>query len=779
MSVTTDCCTSSHTGENEQATDPVCGMSVDLKAGKPSFDFDGKSYHFCCVSCHDKFSVDPEFYVSGRSKEKAKYAPKAAQYTCPMHPEIIEDEFTDCPLCGMALEPMGAPQEGPNPELVDFTKRFKIASLLAVPVLILAMSPMLGLPLRDYLGHTLSNGLELLFTLPIVLWAAAPFFVRGWSSLQNKSPNMWTLIAIGVGAAFLYSTIATLFPGIFPEEFKGPSNSLPVYFESAAIIIVLVFLGQILELRAREKTGNALKALVDLAPKTALRINPSGTEREVPIENILPGDKLRIRPGERIAVDGVIVEGQSAIDESMLTGEPLPVEKTVGALVSGGTLNTSGGLVIETQKIGADTALAAIIDLVSSAQRSRAPIQNLADKVAAFFVPAVVSIAVVSFLTWLFIGPEPAFTFALLSAVSVLIIACPCALGLATPMSIMAATGRGALKGILLKNAEALEALDKASVLVIDKTGTVTEGRPSVSKILPATSWKRDKLIALAAGLEKGSEHPIASAIRTIAENSGVIPIYVSEFQAIGGKGAKGLCSEEVVLIGNASLMTENHIEISGLEAQAKEREALGETVLYLAHAGKLAGLMTISDRLKPQAAQTIHHLKEMGLSIVMATGDNKGAATHVAKQLGIEDVRWGLLPEDKLTIVSDLQAKGIIVAMAGDGINDAPALAKADVGIAMGNGVDVTLESADMTLLKGDISAIERARKLSSATVTNIKQNLWLAFGYNSLCVPIAAGILYPVTGTLLSPMIAAAAMSLSSVSVITNALRLRNVKL
>ncbi|MCG8493000.1 MAG: heavy metal translocating P-type ATPase [Sneathiellales bacterium] len=779
MSVTTDCCSSSQTGQKDTAIDPVCGMSVDLNAGKPSYEFDGEIYHFCCAGCRDKFAIDPEFYLSGRSKEKAKYAPKAAQYTCPMHPEIIEDEFTDCPLCGMALEPMGAPQEGPNPELIDFTKRFKIASFLAVPVLILAMSPMLGLPLRDYLGPVLSNGLELLFTLPIVVWAAAPFFVRGWSSVQNKSPNMWTLIAIGVGAAFLYSTIATLFPDIFPEQFKGPDASLPVYFESAAIIIVLVFLGQILELRAREKTGDALKALVDLAPKTALRINSSGTEREVPIENILPGDKLRIRPGERIAVDGIIIEGQSAIDESMLTGEPLPVEKTVGASVSGGTLNTSGGLVIETQKTGADTALAAIIDLVSSAQRSRAPIQNLADKVAAFFVPAVVTIAFASFVTWFFIGPEPAFAFALLSAVSVLIIACPCALGLATPMSIMAATGRGALKGILIKNAEALEALDKATVLVIDKTGTVTEGRPSVSKIFPAPSWKRDKLLALAAGLEKGSEHPIASAILAAAESSGTIPLYISEFQAIGGKGAKGLCTGETVLIGNASLMTENGIAISGLEAQAKERETLGETVLYLAHADNLAGLITISDRVKAQAAKTIHHLKDRGLEIIMATGDSEGAATHVAGQLGIQDVRWGLLPEDKLAIVNDLQARGTVVAMAGDGINDAPALAKADVGIAMGNGVDVTLESADMTLLNGDITAIERARKLSSATVTNIKQNLWLAFGYNSLCVPIAAGILYPVTGTLLSPMIAAAAMSLSSVSVITNALRLRNTKL
>jgi len=779
MSVTSDCCASSPTDLKEEAIDPVCGMSVDVKAGKPSFDFDGKIYHFCCRGCHDKFAVDPEFYASGRSKEKAKYAPKAAQYTCPMHPEIIEDEFTDCPLCGMALEPMGAPQEGPNPELIDFTTRFKIASLFAVPVLILAMSPMLGLPLRDYLGHAVSNWLELLFTLPIVLWAAAPFFIRGWSSLQNRSPNMWTLIAIGVGAAFLYSAVATLFPGIFPAEFKGSAMSLPVYFESAAIIIVLVFLGQILELRAREKTGDALKALVDLAPKTALRINPSGTEREVPIENILPGDKLRIRPGERIAVDGVIVDGQSAIDESMLTGEPLPVEKTIGATVSGGTLNTSGGLVIETQKIGADTALAAIIDLVSSAQRSRAPIQNLADKVAAYFVPAVVSIAIVSFLTWFFIGPEPAFAFALLSAVSVLIIACPCALGLATPMSIMAATGRGALNGILIKNAEALEALDKATVLVIDKTGTVTEGRPSVSKIFPAASWQQEKLIALAAGLEKGSEHPIASAIQALADSSDIIPVHVSGFQSIGGKGAIGMSSGETVLIGNASLMAENGIVTSELEAQAKERESLGETVLYLAHGGKLAGLLTISDRLKPQAKQTIRHLKNMGLKVVMATGDSEGAANHVATQLGIEDVRWGLLPKDKLAIVSDLQSKGTIVAMAGDGINDAPALAKADVGIAMGNGVDVTLESADMTLLKGDISAIERARKLSSATVRNIKQNLWLAFGYNSLCVPIAAGILYPVTGTLLSPMIAAAAMSLSSVSVITNALRLRKTKL
>jgi len=768
-------------GEDDQGTtiDPVCGMTVSLGNGKPSFDHEGTIYHFCATGCSDKFCSDPEFYLTGSHKRKAKTAPKDTLYTCPMHPEIIEDHLIDCPLCGMALEPMGIPDDGPNPELIDFTRRFWISAFFTIPLIFIAMAPMVGLPVRNIFGENIANWIELALATPVVLWAGWPFFKRGWGSILNRSPNMWTLIAIGVGTAFIYSSIAVALPDIFPPDFQMNNGVIPIYFESAAVIIVLVFLGQILELKARERTGEAIKSLMQLAPTTARRINSNGIERDVPIENILEEDKLRIRPGERVPVDGLVLEGNSAIDESMLSGEPIPVEKTSGDPVTGGTFNKSGTLVVLAQKVGSDTLLSQIVEMVASAQRSRAPIQGLADKVAGYFVPVVVLSAVLSFVVWAFIGPDPKFVFALLSAISVLIIACPCALGLATPMSIMTATGRGALAGVLVQDAEALEQFSHASVIIMDKTGTLTEGKPSLIKIELSGILSEEEALSLAAGLETGSEHPLGEAILKAASNSKIQPAQVTNFENITGLGIQALHNNEIVIFGNAAFMSGNDITLSNVVDFSVEAENNGETILYLSKNNALVAAFSLSDTIKSNAKSVVAKLKEQNIQVVMATGDNKGAAAHVAKLLGIDQVYANVLPQDKKRIIEEWQERGHVVAMAGDGVNDAPALVQANVGIAMGTGSDVSLQSAGITLLKGDISAILRAYKLSALTLRNIKQNLVFAFGYNIICVPIAAGILYPFTETLLSPMIAAAAMSLSSVSVISNALRLRNISL
>ncbi|MEH6495381.1 MAG: heavy metal translocating P-type ATPase [Pseudomonas marincola] len=772
-----------HSTPDEKATasviDPVCGMTVTLGKGKPNVLIEGTEYHFCSQGCCDKFSLDPEFYLTGSHKKKAKAAPKNTTYTCPMHPEIIEDHLIDCPLCGMALEPMGIPDDKPNPELIDFTRRFWISAFLTLPLIFIAMAPMLGVPVREILTEPIASWAELMLATPVVLWAGWPFFKRGWGSIQNRSPNMWTLIAIGVGTAFIYSVVVVAAPGIFPANFQMENGAIPIYFESAAVIIVLVFLGQILELKARERTGEAIKSLMQLAPSTARRINANGSERDVPIENILQGDKVRIRPGERIPVDGVVLEGASAIDESMLSGEPIPVDKQTNDPVTGGTLNKSGTLVIEAQKVGSDTLLSQIVEMVATAQRTRAPIQGLADKVAGYFVPAVVLSAITAFIVWALIGPDPKMVFALLSAVSVLIIACPCALGLATPMSIMTATGRGAHAGVLIQDAEALEQFSQATVIIMDKTGTLTSGKPSVNTINSVGSASRSEILAIAAGLENGSEHPLAEAILKIAKDENVPFAKVEDFENIVGLGVQATHEKKHVLIGNSAFMTKNDVDLNVVAEFSKTAEAKGETILYLAQDTKLLASISISDTIKPQSKSVIAKLQAKNIQIVMATGDNEGAARHVANELGIDEVNANVMPQDKKRLVEDWQSRGHIVAMAGDGVNDAPALAQANIGIAMGTGSDVSLQSAGITLLKGDISAIMRAYKLSALTIQNIKQNLAFAFGYNLICVPIAAGVLYPFTETLLSPMIAAAAMSLSSVSVIFNALRLRRVSL
>lgn len=761
------------------ATDPVCGMSVDLSLGKPTLKHGDEIYHFCSQGCHDKFEADPEFYVSGAHKRQSKAAPEGTTYTCPMHPEIIQDHPGDCPLCGMALEPMGIPTDEPNPELIDFTRRFWISAALSIPLLILTMGPMVGLPFREWIGERTTILIELALATPVVLWAAIPFFKRGWNSILNRSPNMWTLIMLGVGAAYGYSVVAALAPGTFPASFRDTEGNVPVYFEAAAVIVALVFLGQVLELRARERTGSAIRALLDLAPKTARRINSDGSERDVPIENILAGDRLRVRPGESVPVDGVVVEGRSSLDESMITGEPIRVEKTDGDKLTGGTLNGTGSLIMEAQKVGGDTMLARIVDMVASAQRSRAPIQGLADRVASYFVPTVVLVAIIAFVVWATVGPPPSMVHALVAAVSVLIIACPCALGLATPMSIMTATGRGAQSGVLIKDAEALERFAKVDTLVVDKTGTLTEGRPQFSDIVTLDGVENDELLGLAAALEKGSEHPLAEAIVSGAQERGLTVADARDFDAITGKGVRGTVNGRSVALGNRAMMDELGLNPEPLRSQADELRDDGKTAMFVALDGKLAGLVAVADPIKATTEIAIKALQEAGLRIIMATGDNERTALSVARKLGIDEVRADVLPEDKKALVDELHASGHLVAMAGDGVNDAPALAAAEVGIAMGTGADVAVESAGITLVKGDLTGIVRARRLAQATIRNIKQNLFFAFAYNAAGVPIAAGILYPITGTLLSPMIAAAAMSLSSVSVIANALRLRTVRL
>lgn len=761
--------------------DPVCGMNVVPDSGKPSHVHNNETYHFCSQKCHDKFVADPYFYISGNHKKRRQAETKASEYTCPMHPEIVQDHPGDCPKCGMALEPKGVPSadDGPNEELVDFTRRFWVSTALALPLLILTMGEMVGLSFERWIDAKLSTWIQLVLATPVVLWAAIPFFKRGWSSIINRSPNMWTLIMLGVAAAYGFSVVATLFPASFPASFQTDHGVVPVYFEAAAVIIALVFLGQVLELRAREQTGSAIKALLDLAPKSARRINPDGSEDDVPLENILEGDKLRVRPGESIPVDGIVLEGRSSIDESMISGEPVPVEKNEGDKLTGGTLNATGSLVMEAELVGADTMLSKIVEMVASAQRSRAPIQGLADRVAAWFVPSVVIIAAIAFVIWSVFGPSPAMIHAIVAAVSVLIIACPCALGLATPMSIMTATGRGANAGVLIRDAEALERFAAVDLLVVDKTGTLTEGRPKVTDVISLDDQDENALLAIAAGLEKGSEHPLAEAIVSGAEERGLDIPTASDFNAVTGKGVEGRVNGKDVTLGNRAMMERQKLDLSEIETRAADLQNEGKTVMYVTREGALAGIVAVADPVKETTQEAIDALHNLGIKIIMATGDNERTAKAVAARLGIDDIHADALPENKKTLIEELRRKGHHIAMAGDGVNDAPALAAADVGIAMGTGADVAMESAGITLVKGDLNGIVRARKLAVGTLRNIKQNLFFAFAYNGMGIPIAAGILYPFTGTLLSPMIAAAAMSLSSVSVISNALRLRTIKL
>ncbi|WP_217571664.1 heavy metal translocating P-type ATPase [Mesorhizobium sp. GbtcB19] len=759
------------------ATDPVCGMSVDRAVAKHFSRHEGQGFYFCSAGCKGKFDADPAKYLAGRPEPQPM--PKGTQYTCPMHPEIVRDKPGSCPICGMALEPMGVPtgDEGPNPELVDFTRRLWVSAVLSVPLLIIAMAPMLGFSFETLIDGRTKTWAELALASPVVLWAAFPFFHRGWESILNRSPNMWTLISLGVGAAYLFSLVATLFPDVFPHQFRGHDGAVPVYFEAAAVIVALVFLGQVLELRARERTGSAIRALLDLAPKTARLIGADGSEKDVPLDSVKSGDRLRIRPGDAVPVDGVVLEGRSAIDESMITGEPLPVEKTEGDALTGGTLNKNGSLVMRAEKVGAETTLSRIVELVAKAQRSRAPIQGLADRVSFYFVPAVVLVAILAFIAWAILGPEPSLIFAIVSAVSVLIIACPCALGLATPMSIMTATGRGAHAGVLIKEAAALERFSSVDTLIVDKTGTLTEGKPRLTDVVAAEGIDENGLLSLAAALEKGSEHPLAEAIVEGAAARGLKLADAADFEAVTGKGVSGTVSGSKVALGNAAMMADLGIEAPAASAETMQAE--GKTAMFVAVDGRFAGIVAVADPVKATTAEAIKALHDKGLRIIMATGDNERTAKAIAGRLGIDEVRAGLLPDGKSALVEELRRKGATVAMAGDGVNDAPALAGADVGIAMGTGADVAVESAGITLVKGDLNGIVRARTLAQSTLRNIRQNLFFAFLYNVLGVPVAAGVLYPVTGMLLSPMLAAAAMSLSSVSVIANALRLRTLKL
>jgi Cu+-exporting ATPase len=757
-------------------------MAVPLDAGKPSREHDGATYHFCSQRCHDKFAADPESILSGIHKADRENLPKGTKYTCPMHPEIVRDGPDDCPICGMALEPMGVPaaDEGPNPELVDFKRRFWLGAVLTVPLLVLTMGPFVGLGfVRDILGERVTLWVELILGTPVILWAGWPFFLRGAKSVVNRSLNMFTLIAMGVGAAYLFSVVAVLAPGIFPDGFRDAEGNVGVYFEAGAVIVVLVLLGQLMELGARERTGSAIRALLDLAPKTARVIREDGREEEIPLEDVQVGDRLRVRPGDKVPVDGVVVEGRSSIDESMISGEAVPVEKVAGDKVTGATINGTGSLVIEAERVGADTMLSQIVEMVANAQRSRAPIQKLADSVAGKFVPAVIGIAVLAFIAWAVWGPAPALAYGLVSAVAVLIIACPCALGLATPMSIMTATGRGAQVGVLIKNAEALERFAKVDTLIVDKTGTLTLGKPKLVAVLPEPGHDEAEVLRLAASLERGSEHPLAEAIVTGAEERGVALAKAEDFEALTGKGVKGTVDGKAVALGNAKLVADMGLDGGRLAETANGRRDAGETVMFITIGSEIAGLVSVADPVKETTPEALKALHAEGFHIIMATGDNERTARAVAAQLGIDEIRADVLPEDKARIIQDLQAQGRKVAMAGDGVNDAPALAQADVGIAMGTGADVAIESAGFTLVKGDLNGIVRARRLSRATMRNIKQNLFFALAYNAAGVPVAAGILYPFLGILISPIFAAAAMSLSSVSVIVNALRLRSVRL
>ena len=769
----------------ETATDPVCGMTVDMPAGKPRHYHDGETYHFCGQGCCDRFAADPQHYLSGAHLEAAANAPAGTMFTCPMDPEIIQEGPGSCPVSGMALEPMGIPpaDAGPNPELVDFTRRFFVGVILGVPLVAVSMGPMAGLPVKEWLsglgGAHMAAWVELVLATPVVLWCGWPFLVRGARSVITRNLNMFTLIALGVSAAFSFSVVATVAPGIFPGGFSQPDGSVGVYFEAAAVIVVLVLLGQMLELRAREQTGSALRALLDLAAKSARQIKDDGTEVEIALEEVKTGDRLRVRPGEKIPVDGIVVDGRSSVDESMLTGEPVPAEKNVGDIVTGATINGTGALIMEATHVGGDTILSRIVDMVAAAQRSRAPVQKVADRVAGIFAPAVVLSAIAAFIVWASFGPEPSLAYAVVVAVSVLIVACPCALGLATPMSIMTATGRGARAGVLIRDAEALERLAGVDTLIVDKTGTLTAGKPALSAVVAAAGQVEADILRLAASLERGSEHPLADAIVSAAADRGLVLSDAQDFDAVTGKGVTGMVDGKRVLLGNRALLDDAGIETAQIAAEADMRRDAGETAMFVAIDSALAGLIAVADPIKDTTPEALARLHASGLKIVMATGDSTRTAQAVAAKLDITDVRADLLPEDKGALIAELQAAGAKVAMAGDGVNDAPALAQADVGIAMGTGADVAIENAGITLVKGDLTGIVRARILAKATMANIRQNLFFAFIYNTAGVPIAAGVLFPVFGILLSPMFAAAAMSLSSVSVVGNALRLRRVRL
>ncbi len=809
-------------GESQStATDPVCGMEVEPTSAAGTHEHDGQTYFFCSAHCLERFRAEPARYLGPATQERKKPSaagdftcpmhpevhqtapgscpscgmalepavsmPKATktEYVCPMHPEIVRDEPGSCPICGMALEPRTISlEEEVNPELVDMTRRFWISLVLAAPLVILAMAEMIpGQPVQRVLGANLIPWIQLVLATPVVLWGGWPFFQRGWASIVNRSLNMFTLIALGTGTAYVYSSVATLLPGIFPDSFRGPEGEVAVYFEAAAVITVLVLLGQVLELRARSQTSSAIKALLGLAPNTARVLREDGREEDVALELVRPGDRIRIRPGEKVAVDGVILEGSSAVDESMITGEPIPVEKVVGNRVTGGTVNGTGMFVMRAERVGSETLLAQIVRMVSEAQRSRAPIQRLADVVSSYFVPLVVLAAVLAFIVWSLIGPEPRMAYALLAAVAVLIIACPCALGLATPMSIMVGTGRGATVGVLIKNAEALEILEKVDTVVVDKTGTLTEGRPRLSSVVTVAGLSETELLRLAASLERGSEHPLAAAIVASAQEKGIELSEAQGFRSLTGKGVTGNVGGRFVALGTRILLEEepdiDSSALHDLNGRADDLRRDGQTVMFVAVDGRPAGLLGVADPIKPSTPAAIQMLHEDGVRLVMVTGDSRLTAESVARKLGIDEVMAEVLPEGKGQVVKRLQAEGHRVAMAGDGINDAPALAQADVGIAMGTGTDVAMESAGVTLVKGDLRGIARARRLSVATMRNIRQNLFFAFIYNTLGVPVAAGVLYPLVGVLLSPIIASAAMTFSSVSVITNALRLRKLAL
>jgi Cu+-exporting ATPase len=803
--------------------DPVCGMKVDPATAKYRFEHDGKPYYFCCGQCADKFKANLENYLvqprpSGAvtlgvpaipAATPRNYVcpmcpkvgqikpgpcpscgmalepeiPRAAtrtEYTCPMHPEIVRPGPGSCPICGMALELRTITAfDEENPELRGMTRRFWVSLVLTVPLLAIAMVDMLpGMPVEHALPPGWLPWVELFLATPVVLWGGLPFFQRGWTSIVNRSTNMFTLIAMGTGVAYLFSLTATVFPGIFPASFRDMSGTPPIYFEAAAAIVTLVLLGQVLELRARSRTGAAIRALLDLSPKTA-RVLRDGMEQDIPLDQVKPGDRLRVRPGEKIPADGVVLEGISSVNESMITGESIPVAKEPGSQLIGATVNTTGSFVMRAEHIGSETLLARIVQMVSQAQRSRAPIQRLADRVAAWFVPAVIAIAVLTFLVWSFLGPEPRLAHALVNAVAVLIIACPCALGLATPMSIMVGTGRGARAGVLIKNAEALEILEKVDTLVLDKTGTLTEGKPTVESVVAVSGGDETELVRLAASLEQGSEHPLGSAIVDAAKGNNIPLASATDIQSHTGLGISGKVDGKTVSVGNEKFFQQKAMSFDALKQTAEDLRRNGQTVIFVAAEGRPAGLIGVADPVKPSTPQALRDLKAAGLRIVMLTGDSRSTAEAVASKLGIDNFDAEILPEKKSEVVSRLQKEGHIVAMAGDGINDAPALAQADVGIAMGTGTDVAMESAGVTLVKGDLAGIVRARKLSQATMRNIRQNLFFAFIYNLLGVPIAAGVLYPFFGLLLSPILAAGAMSFSSVSVITNSLRLRTTEL
>ena len=771
-------CSHATTPDVPTALDPVCGMTVDPAKTAHHAHHNGTEFHFCSAGCLAKFKADPPKYLAGKPRAQPVAAPGAI-WTCPMHPQIQQEGPGTCPICGMALEPEEPSlDDAPNPELVDFTRRLWVSAGLAVPLLALTMgTELLGL-------HPMSPGVspwvQLALAAPIVLWAGAPFFMRGWTSIKTRHLNMFTLISIGVGAAFIYSLVATVAPGLFPPNFRTMDGMIPVYYEAAGVVIALVLLGQVLELRARAATGRAIRALLNLAPKTARRIEPDGSETEIDLDGVQTGNRLRIRPGEAVPVDGVVIEGKSSVDESMLTGEPLPVAKEAASVLTGGTVNGTGSLVMEARAVGSDTTLARIVKMVAEAQRSRAPIQAVADRISGWFVPVVIAIAVATFIVWSLVGPEPRIGHALLNAIAVLIIACPCALGLATPMSIMVGTGRGAQAGVLIKNAEALQGFESVDTLLIDKTGTLTEGKPKLVAIITIGATTEDELLALTAAVEARSEHPLAHAIVTAANERKLELGEPKDFEVQVGLGVSAKVGDRTIVIGNAAQMDRVKIDANPLSdaAEAKRREGAG--VMLIAIDGNLAGLVAVADPIRANARAAIEELRKQGLRVIMLTGDNVTTAQVVADAVGgIDGVHAGLKPEDKARIVRDLKAAGAKVAMAGDGINDAPALAAADVGLAMGTGTDVAIESAGITLTKGDLAAVVRARTLAKATMANIRQNLFFSFLFNGIGVPVAAGVLYPVTGLLMSPMFAGAAMALSSFTVVMNALRLNRVNL